>query len=159
MNLRAKLLASAGYSFTTEVNADFGDKTYTFGMDCQVDSQGGVSFCVTSPEVIAGISGKINGQGGALTFDGTALAFELLANGRLSPVSAPWLLVHTLHEGYMTSCAKLQSGVMLTIDDSYRDDALTLNVYLGEDDLPSGAEIFCDGTRILSMSVTNFVFQ
>ena len=94
-----------------------------------------------------------------MTFDDTALAFELLANGRLSPVSAPWLLVHTLHEGYIVSGTRLDSGMMLSINDSYRDDAMTLNIYLGDDDLPTGAEVFCNGERILSMTVGNFVFQ
>ena len=159
MALRAKLLSSNGYSFTTEVNADFGERSYAFGMDCKVDSAGTVNFSVTAPEAISGITGKLNGQGGALTFDDTALAFELLANGRFSPVSAPWLLVHTLHEGYMVSSAKLDTGVMLSIDDSYRDDALTLNIYLDDNDLPTGAEVFCEGEKILSMIVRNFIFQ
>lgn len=159
MALRAKLLSSNGYSFTTEVNADFGDKTYTFGLDCQVDSQGSVGFTVIAPEGIAGITGKLSAQGGALTFDDTALAFEFLANGRLSPVSAPWLLVHTLHEGYIVSGTSLDSGMMLSINDSYRDDAMTVNIYLGDDDLPTGAEVFCEGQRILSMTVENFIFQ
>ena len=159
MALRAKLLSSNGYSFTTEVDADFGENTYTFGLDCQVDRQGNVIFQVNAPEAIAGITGKMSSQGGALTFDDTALAFELLANGRFSPVSAPWLLVHTLHEGYMVSSAKLDTGVMLSIDDSYRDDALSLHIFLDDDDLPTGAEVFCDGEKILSMSVKNFIFQ
>ena len=159
MAFRAKLLSSNGYSFTTEVMADFGETTYTFAMDCQVDSQGAVKFCVTTPDSIAGISGELNAQGGKLTFDDAALAFDLLADGKLSPVSAPWLLVHTLQEGYLTSCAKLQSGLMLCIDDSYRDDALTFNIYLDNSDLPTGAEVFCEGQRILSMTVENFAFQ
>ncbi len=158
MALRAKLLSSDGYSFSTEVTADFGEKTYSFNMDCVVDTQGTVNFCVTAPEPISSITGKLNGQGGALTFDDAVLAFDLLANGRLSPVSAPWLLVHTLHEGYMVSAAELDSGVLLCVDDSYRDDALNLNIYLDEENLPTGAEVFCEGQRVLSMTVRNFVF-
>ena len=158
LQLRARLLSATGYSFSTQVNADFGENVYSFEMDCQVDSQGAVAFCVTAPESISGITGNLNGQGGELTFDGTALAFDLLADGRFSPVSAPWLLVHTLHEGFITSCADLLTGVMLTIDESFRDDALTLHIYLGADTLPSGAEVFCDGQRVLSMTVNNFVF-
>lgn len=159
MDLRARLLSSNGYTFETEVTADFGDKVYSFAMNCRGDNAGNVTFIVTLPETIAGISGVIDSNGGKLTFDDVALTFELLADGRLSPVSAPWVLVHTLHYGYITSCAQTDAGALLSINDSYEDDALNLSVYLGQDGLPVGAEIFCDGSRILSLSVNNFTFQ
>ena len=40
MELRAKLLAASGCSFDTLITADFGDKTYTFAVECQSDGQG-----------------------------------------------------------------------------------------------------------------------
>lgn len=159
MDLRAKLLSADGYSFDTEITADFGDKVYTFAMNCQADNGGNVTFTVTFPQTIAGISGEIDSNGGKLTFDDVALTFDLLANGRFSPVSAPWVLVHTLHYGYITSCAQTDKGVMISVNDSYEDDALNLSVYLGRDGLPVGAEIFCEGSRILSLAVNNFTFQ
>lgn len=159
MDLRSRLLSSGGYTFDTEITADFGDKVYTFAMNCRADNAGNVAFTVTAPDTIAGITGVMDAQGGKLTFDGTALAFELLADGRLSPVSAPWVLVHTLHFGYITSCAQTDSGLMVSVNDSYEDDALNLCVYLSEDGLPAGAEIFWNGSRILSLTVKNFTFQ
>ena len=159
MDLRARLLSSNGYTFDTEVTADFGDKVYTFSMNCRADNAGNVTFTVILPETIAGISGVIDSNGGKITFDDVALAFGLLADGRLTPVSAPWILVHTLHYGYIVSCAQADEGLMLSINNSYEDDALNLSVYLGQDGLPVGAEIFNDGSRILSLSVNNFTFQ
>lgn len=156
MALRAELLASNGYSFDTMVTADYGDKIYTFGMNCQVDNLGNLSFTVTEPESIAGITGTVSESGGKLTFDDTALAFELLADGQVTPVSAPWILVHTLHSGYLTSCCAEGDGLLLTIDDSYEDDALNLTIWLGENDLPTQAEILWQGRRILSLEVKNF---
>ena len=44
----------------------------------------------------------------------------------------------------------------LTIDDSYEDDALHLDIWLGEDDCPEDAEILYKERRILSIKVTNF---
>lgn len=157
-DLRARLLSSNGYTFDTEIAADFGDKVYMFAMSCQADNAGNVTFTVTLPETIAGISGVIDSNGGKLTFDDVALTFELLADGRLSPVSAPWVLVHTLHYGYITACAQADEGVMVSINDSYEDDALKLSVYLDRNGLPVGAEVFSDDNRILSLSVNNFTF-
>ena len=158
MALRAKLLAASGCSFDAVITADYGDKTCSFAVSCTSDGQGNVTFEVAEPESIAGITGTISGEGGKLTFDDTALAFELLAEGRLSPVSAPWVLVHTLHQGYLTACSETDSGLVLSINDRYEENALNLSVYLGDDDLPTGAEIFCEGSRILSLTVANFSF-
>lgn len=159
MDLRARLLSSNGYTFDTEVTADFGDKVYTFAMNCRADNAGNVTFTVILPETIAGISGVIDSNGGKITFDDVALAFGLLADGRLTPVSAPWVLVHTLHYGYITACAQTDSGVMISINDSYEDEALNLSVYLGRDGLPAEAEIFWNGRRVLSLTVKNFTFR
>ena len=103
MDFRAKLLAQA-VSFDAEITADYGDKTYTFAMHCESDTKGDMTFTVTAPESIAGISGTISASGGKLTFSDTALAFDLMADDQLSPVSAPWILMKTLRSGYLTSC-------------------------------------------------------
>lgn len=159
LTLRSRLVSANGYGFDANITADFGDKLYRFSMNCQTDPGGNLSFTVTEPETIEGITGTIDAQGGKLTFDDTALAFELLADGRLSPVSAPWVLVHTLHYGYITACAQTDSGVMISINDSYEDEALNLSVYLGRDGLPAEAEISWNGRRVLSLTVKSFTFR
>ena len=57
-------------------------------MDCQCDSQGDLTFAVTAPETITGITGKVSDAGGKLTFDDTALQFDLMAEEQVTP-SAP----------------------------------------------------------------------
>lgn len=156
MALRAKLLGSSGCRFDATITADYGDKTYCFGVSCTSDTQGNVTFTVTDPETIAGIRGRIGGDGGKLTFDDEALAFELLADGQVTPVSAPWLLVRTLQGGYVTSCALEGDMVRLSIDDSYEADALHLDIWLGEGDLPVRADISFRDRRILSLEVKDF---
>ena len=98
MALRAKML-SQGVSFDAEILAVLGDKSYTFVMNCRTDTQGNMTFTVARPETIAGISGSISASGGKLTFDDTVLAFPLMAEGQVTPVSAPWILVKTLRGG------------------------------------------------------------
>ncbi|MFR3326027.1 MAG: hypothetical protein ACLTR8_16550 [Oscillospiraceae bacterium] len=62
---------------------------YTFSMDCQCDSQGNLTFAVTAPETITGITGKVSDAGGKLTFDDTALQFDLMAEEQVTPRQRP----------------------------------------------------------------------
>lgn len=156
MALRAKLLKATCCSFDTQITADYGDKTYQFSMACQGDAQGNLTFTVTAPETIAGITGQVTSQGGKLTFDDVALQFDLMADDQVTPVSAPWILLKTLRSGYLTAAGMEGDQLRLTVDDSYEDDALTLDIWLDGDDLPVRAEILYDGRRILSLSVANF---
>ena len=69
---RAALLGAGGCSFLGEITADYGDEVYTFTAACTTDAEGALSFSLTEPETIAGISGTVQSDGGKLTFDGTA---------------------------------------------------------------------------------------
>ncbi len=157
MALRTKLLQSEAVSFDAEVTADYGDSLYTFSLACRAVPKGDLAFTVTAPETIAGITGTIAEGSGKLTFDDTALHFELMADDYLSPVSAPWLLMKTLLGGNLTSACQEDGNIRLTMDDSFREDALQLDIWLGEGDLPQRGEILFDGRRILSVNVKNLV--
>lgn len=157
MGLRAKLLASA-VTFDAEITADYGDKSYTFCLKCSSTTDGNVTFSVTQPSTIAGITGSVGSDGGKLTFDDTALAFELMADGQLSPVSAPWVLMKTLRGGYLTSCTQEEDSLRIAIDDSYEEDALHLDIWLDSQDLPKYAEVYWQGRRLLTISVSNFTY-
>ena len=117
-----------------------------------------MTFTVTKPETIAGITGSISAAGGKLTFDDQAIAFDLLAEGQLSPIAAPWVFIKALRSGYLTSSGNDGEYLRLTVDDSYADDAMHLDIWLGQGDLPVRAEILWKGRRLLSMDVGNFHF-
>lgn len=153
--LRSAILQAQRCSFSVVITADYGDMVYTFHMDCESDNQGNVMFTVTKPDTIAGITGKISADGGALTFDDTALAIPMLTDDLITPVSAPWILLRTLRGGYISSCADGR----ITIDDSYADDALTLDITLDEEDKPVLAEIYWKNRRILTLEVNSFVLS
>lgn len=155
MTLRAELLANA-VSFDAEITADYGDESYTFSMNCIADTKGELTFTVTAPESIAGISGSISSTGGKLTFDNTALAFQLMADDQISPVSAPWVLMKTLRGGYLTSCNLEGEYLRVAIDDSYEEDALHLDIWLDSNNVPKTAEVYWKGRRLLTVSVSNF---
>lgn len=157
MAYRSALLKAEGCRFSAEVTADYGDILHSFSMDCRTDANGNLSFSVTAPETIAGITGAVSQEGGTLRFDDEALHFELMAQEQLSPVSAPWIFMKTLRSGYLTSASTEGELLRLTIDDSYEEDALRLDIWLKEEDMPVRAEILYDGKRILTMDVKDFV--
>ena len=157
MNLRAKLLAKA-VDFDAQITADYGDKTYTFTINCKADTQGNLTFTVIEPELISGISGTVSSTGGKLKFDDVALAFDLMADEQFSPVSGPWILMKTLRSGYLTSCTREGNALRIAIDDSYDDDALHMEVWLSGEDVPIRGEIMWKGRRLLTIDIKNFTF-
>ena len=156
LSFRDRLLSGQGCSFSASVTADYGDTLQEFSLECEADPLGNVEFTVSAPETVAGITGTMSETGGKLTFDETALQFDLLAEDTLSPVSAPWLLIKTLRSGCITSVGKEEEMLRLSIDDSYRDDALRLDIWLDGDRNPVRAEVLDEGVRILTVSVRDF---
>lgn len=157
--LRSSILQAETCRFSSRITADYGDKIVEFAMDCCGHENGDLQFTVTEPESISQITGTISENGGKLTFDGLALCFEKMADEQLSPVSAPWIFWQTLRSGYMTSAGMEGDWLRLTIDDSYEDDALHLDIWLSDDNMPARAEILHDGSRILSLQIENFVIS
>ena len=158
ISIRSKMLNGNGCSFNAVITADYSETVTTFTLSCQFDSNGNMSFSVIEPTSIAGITGKVSEDGGALTFDDAVLGFSLLADGQLSPVSAPWILIKTLRTGYLKACNTYDLGLHMIIDDSYEENALQLDIWTDTDDLPNQAEIVYDGRRILSIEIRNFVY-
>lgn len=156
MELRQKLTDSMGYSFDCVITADYSDRIYSFALQCSFDGQGNMKFSVTEPESISGITGKMDTKGGNLTFDDQVLMFPMLADGYLSPVSAPWLLMQTLRGGYIHSAVKTESGCCIVYHDTFAEEPLQMDVWLDASENPNGAEILWKGRRILTVTVTNF---
>ena len=154
MSLRQRMNDSNGCAFTAEVRAYIGKEEYVFSMDCECGNSDAVTFTVTAPESLSGITGELSSGSGSLTFDGQALAFPMLAPGTMSPISSVWVLLHALRGGYLTDEGK--EG--LTIDETYQGVPLRLSVTLDNEDMPTFTEIFQDGERILSLALTNFRF-
>jgi len=156
LSFRSDLLSGEGCSYGAEVTADYGDELYVFSMDCRGTAGGDVTFTVTGPEVISGISGTVSNDGGTLTFEDTTLHFGLLTDDQLSPVSGPWIFLRTLRSGCISSACVEEQLLHITADDSYADDALTLDIWLDGENRPVGADVLYDGKRILSMKIENF---
>lgn len=155
MEVRDALLSAQGCSFQAEVTADYGDSVSSFSMDCQADAAGTLSFEITKPDSISGIRGQISDSGGSIDFEDQALYFPLLTDDLLTPASAPWIFLKTLRSGYLTSACTEEGLLHITVDDSFAEDALMLDIWLA-DRIPVRADILCDMKRILSVEVENF---
>lgn len=155
LSLRDSINKSDGCRFHAEITADYGEKIYIFGMDCATDRDGNLLFAVTEPATIAGITGRINSDGGAITFDDKVLAFRTMADGQITPVSAPWVFMKSLQGGYMKDCTGEEYDYLISIDDSYEEDALQLRIRV-DDSKPTAGEIFWQGRRVLTLTVEEF---
>jgi len=155
MTFRAKLMASQGCAFDAVITADYGEELQEFSVSCQADPQGNLTFTVAKPESIAGISGTMAADGGDLRFDDKVLSFPLLAQGQVTPVSAPWLLVRTLLGGNVTACTEEDGMLRISAEDGFGEDALQVEIWLREDQ-PKFAEIVWQNRRILTLEIENF---
>ena len=156
IRLRTQILGSNSCSFDVDITADYGDKVHSFSLQCQSNDKGSIRFTVVKPDSIAGIQGTVDGEDGTLTFDNEALHFPLLADNQVTPVSAPWLLVKALRSGFITSAGAGKALLRLSIDDRYTDDALHLDIWVDDSNLPVKAEILYRERKILSLDVKNF---
>ena len=156
MDLRQKLLKAKGCEFDCVITADYSQVVYTFSVHCSFDENGSLSFRVMQPESISGITGVIDSQGGKLTFDDQALVFQLMADGYISPISAPWVLMKTLRSGYIHACGQEETGMRIILHDSYEENPLQIDVWTDDRNYPVRSEILWQGRRILSLDVSNF---
>lgn len=152
---RSRILGASAVRFEAEISADYIDRLEEFELSCEADSAGALTFRVTEPEEIAGITGTVTGEEGTLTFDDTVLAFPLLADDRLSPVSGPWVMMKALRSGCITAVVREGEKLHLTVDDSYEEDALTLEIWIEEDEVDA-CEIGWRGRRQMTMDIGDF---
>ena len=152
--LRSRCL-SGNVSFEAEVRADYITNIESFTLECTFDEKGEMTFCVSEPDDIEGIRGTVAGTEGTVVFDDVVLGYPLLAEGRLSPLAAPWVLVKALREGCIVAAGREGENLHLTIDDSYADNALTVDIWLEEGRVEE-AEIAWEGRRCVTMTVEDF---
>lgn len=157
LDFRTEMEKAKLCTFDAVVSADYGDAIYTFQMQCRSESADELIFSVTDPTSISGISGKISGTEAFLTFDDHVLSFPPLADGQVTPVTAPWLFYQTLRSGYIVSCEKDGEDIRLIIDDSYQENPIRLDIWLDAECVPTHCDILYSGKRILSLDVRNFL--
>lgn len=153
--LRTQLIEAQSCSFYATISADYDTHIYTFQVSCDVKDDT-LRFRVNSPESISGITGEFTSSGAALTYDDVVLAFPVLAEGQLSPVSSLWVFWNSLKSGYLAGCGSNDNGFLLSIDDSYEEYPLHLDIQLDPQGIPVGAEIYWQQQRVILLEIYNF---
>ena len=156
MMLRSSLLQGNGCSFDAEITADYGDKVHVFQVSCLGGANGDLSFTVTEPQTISGITGTIEEKRGVLTFDGMAVYFDPLTEDQISPVIAPWIFLRTLRSGQITSACMEENYLRLSMDETYEEESLHLDIWIDRNQSPAQVDILYDGRRIVSLKISNF---
>lgn len=155
MAFREKLQKGNGCRFIANIQADYGDYEHFFSLSCQVDEKGILRFSVLQPQTIAGISGSIDNQSGKLLFDETVLHFPYLAEGEISPVSAPWLLYKAMLGGYIHAEGKDGDLFRITVDDSFQGESISFDFWLKKGS-PVAAEVFWHERNVISLLISDF---
>ena len=153
--LRSRCLAAQSVTFSATIQADYITQVEEFFLECAAGQDGTVSFRVLEPEDISDIRGTVSGTEGTVEFDGTVLAFPLMAEGRLSPLSGPWVVMKAIRSGNILAAGREGELLRLTIDDSYAENALTVDLWLKDGELEQ-AEVAWEGRRCLTMTFDGF---
>ena len=155
---RAQLQDAGQVSFSVEVTADYIDSVERFLLDCTRDPSGLIRFCVAEPEEIRDITGTVSGETGSLSFEDKVLAFPLMIRERISPVSGPWMLLHGLQEGHLTSWVQEGELLHVTLETDLNGTTVTMDVWLRGDAVEAG-EIAWQGIRQMTLQFRDFSFE
>lgn len=156
MTLRKNVISAEKCSFRASITAEYDDIIHSFDLKCETEKNHEMLFEVVKPDTIAGITGKITQSDGMLTFDNEMLAFALLIDGRLSPISAPWLMLQMIKGGYIVACGEEGDGAHIQLEDTYEGEKILLDLYTDKHNKPIRADIIWNGMRSLSVVVSDF---
>ena len=154
LKFRKSLLEAGACSYVADVTADYGDYVYEFTLDCEFDGDKG-SIKVLAPECVAGVTADFSGTDCTAAFDGAVLDFGTLADGRVAPLSVPWLLGTAWERDYISLCSRENECDRITILKGYQEEELTVDTWL-QDGVPAFAEILYQGRSVLRLKIRNF---
>lgn len=160
LTFRTALLEAGGCSFTAAVTADYGETTADFTLEASFAPDTGASLTVTAPETIAGITAHVKDSAADVSFDDTQLGLGSLANGRLAPLAAPYVLGQSWAGAYIDSTGTEEGLLRATYRLGYDKQELVVDTWFTEEPFtPQYAEISADGRMVLSIRISNFAMQ
>ena len=137
-----RLAGAECLSFTANLRAEYEHKTARFTLSYYEDSDGG-KVTVLAPQLIAGVTARIEPGSTSLEYDGVCLGTGELDDFGLSPMSALPMLVQALREGGMNTGWSEGGFTVLELQSC---DELVCTVWFdGETMTPRQAELASDG--------------
>ena len=137
-----RLAGAECLGFTANLRAEYEHKTARFTLSYYEDSDGG-KVTVLAPQLIAGVTARIEPGSTSLEYDGVCLGTGELDDFGLSPMSALPMLVQALREGGMNTGWSEGGFTVLELQST---DELVCTVWFdGETMTPRQAELASDG--------------
>ena len=163
--LREEYQALSGWSAAVDIAVCYSEAVYDFTLDAKWRREGETVLTITAPDMLSGITARIQKGETVLEYDGAGLSLGLLDGDGLTPVSAVPALMEQIEKGYMAKCAWAgENGEYLQI--SFRDPELEANT--GTQFLLTfhrasrallSAEVSAAGETVLTAKFSNFTTE
>ena len=137
-----RLAGAECLSFTANLRAEYEHKTARFTLSYYEDSDGG-KVTVLAPQLIAGVTARIQPGSTSLEYDGVCLGTGELDDFGLSPMSSLPMLVQALKDGDMN--AGWSEGGCTVLELQSTDELVCTVWFAPEDMTPRQAELRSDG--------------
>ena len=164
--IRGEYLSLAGWTGQVEVTAHYDQQVYAFTLDVQWRREGETVLTVTSPELLSGITARIQDGEGTLEYDGAGLSIGALDADGLTPIAAIPALMEQVCTGYIARCDWQEAGEGRQLHLQCRDPERTegegteYELWLDPDTHALlQAEVSVDGTCRLELTFTKFTME
>ncbi len=105
LDIRGEYLAMEGCTAQLVLTADYGQRVYEYGLALEYRREGESVLTVTSPEAVAGVTGRLRDGSGYLEYDGVWVETGPLDDSGMSPMEAVPVLLRYATEGFIAECA------------------------------------------------------
>lgn len=154
VSFRTELKEAEGCSFQAAITADYGEYIREFTLFCSCTPEE-CGITVVEPETASGITAVVSGQQAQVSFEDTVLAVEQFSTRKLSPLSAPYLLMKAWTEGYVSTGTvqdTRETGEYLL---GYGSEELTITT-VWNNAVPDYAEISDGASTLLTCQISDF---
>ena len=148
-----RITESGALSVTANVRAEYEDKTARFTLGYEEDGEG-ATVTVLAPELIAGISARVDSGSTSLQYDSVVLDTGSLDNFGLSPMSSLPVLVEAMRSAHLDSCWEENGLSVLQLEP---EDELKCTLWLeGESLTPLRAELISGGRVTVYIEISDW---
>lgn len=112
LTIRGEYLTMTDFSTQVQLRADYGQRIYDYTLDVSATAEETV-LTVTAPELIAGVTARLNAEKSFLEYDDVCIETGTLNEGGLTPLSAVPAILEAVRGAYITSCCFDDAGQLL----------------------------------------------
>jgi len=100
LEFQERLLQAETLDFTVRITADLEDRVETFTVDCRRE-RSSLRLTITEPELLSGISARVEEDGARLEYDGVILDVGTVTTQGLTPMSALPVILSAGESGHL----------------------------------------------------------